>query len=139
MPRVVRDGNFRKYKPMSHKPKTGKHKPPLKTVTVSVKITSNPESSIRVFSNGDQTGEVIVKCRKVGSASSSKYRIRANKYELLQRVKELQIGNTVTVSGTLHKYFVAGRSFSEIRVQSLEHISVDNVLPDENQKNYSDE
>ena len=139
MPRIVRNGNFRKYKPMSHKPKTGKPKPPLKTVTVSVQIISNPESSIRVFSNGDQTGEVIAKCRLVGSVSSSKYRIRANKYELLQPVQELQIGDTVTVSGTLHQITVAGKAYSEIRVQSLERISVDIVSSDESQNNHSDE
>ena len=137
MPRIVRNGNFRKYKPMSHKPKTGKPKPPLKTVTVSVQIISNPETSIRVFSNGDQTGEVIAKCRIIGSGPSSKYRIRANKYELLKPAQELQIGDTVTVSGTLHKISVAGKSYSEIRVESLEHFLLDNVSSDESQKHHS--
>jgi hypothetical protein len=139
MPRIVRNGNFRKYKPMSHKPKTGKPKPPLKTVTVAVQIISNPESSIRVFSNGDQTGEVIANCRIVGSVPSSKYRIRADKYELLQPVQELQVGDTVTVSGTLHQISVAGRSYSEIRVQSLEHTSVQNTLLDAEQHQNLDE
>jgi len=139
MPRVVRNGNFRKYKPMSHKPKTGKPKSPLKTVTVSVQITSEPESSIRVFSNGDQTGEVTAKCRTVGNLPSLKYQIRVNKYELLQPTQELQIGETVTVSGTLHKISIAGKTYSEIRVQSLEHVSENILSTVEKQKNCSDE
>jgi len=139
MPRVVRNGNFRKYKPMSHKPKTGKPKSPLKTVTVSVQIISEPESSIRVFSNGDQTGEVIAKCRIVGSMPSSKYRVRVNKFELLQPSQALQIGDTVTVSGTLHKISVAGKTYSEIRVQSLEQTSVENTLLHADQHQHFDE
>lgn len=139
MPRIVRNGNFRKYKPMSHKPRTGKPKPPLKTVTVSVQIISNPETSIRVFSNGDQTGEVIAKCRIIGSGPSSKYRIRANKYELLKPAQELQIGETVTVGGTLHKISIAGKTYSEIRVQSLEQTSVENTLLHADQHQHLDE
>ena len=139
MPRVVRNGNFRKYKPMSYKPKTGKPKSPLKTVSVSVQIISEPESSIRVFSNGDQTGEVTAKCRIVGSKPSSKYRIRVNKYELLQTAQALLIGDIVAVSGTVHQNTVHGKTYSVIRVQTLERIKIENFSSDENTNEPSDE
>ena len=139
MPRIVRNGNFRKYKPKNYKPKTGKAKPQLKTVTVSVQISSKPESSIRVFSNGDQTGEVITYGLLCGSTTPSKYRIRVNKFELLQTAKELKTGDTVAISGTLHQYTVHGKTRSEIRVQSLERISIESFSSDENGNEPSDE
>jgi hypothetical protein len=123
---------------MSYKPKTGKPKSPLKTVTVSVQIISEPESSIRLFSNGDQTGEVTAKCRTVGSMSSSKYRIRVNKYELLQTAQALQIGDIVAVSGTLHQNTVHGKTHSVIRVQTLKRIKIENFSSDENENEPSD-
>ena len=136
MPRVVRNGNFRKYKPMSHKPKTGKAKPQLKMVTVSVQISSKPESSIRVFSNGDQTGEVTTHGLLCGSTTPSKYRIRVNKFELLQIAKELQIGDIVTISGTST---VGHKTYPEICVQTLEHVSIKNFSSEETKNQSTDE
>ena len=138
MPRIVRNGNFRKYKPKSYKPKTGKAKPQLKTVTVSVQISSKPESSIRVFSNGDQTGEVITYGLLCGSTTPSKYRIRVNKFELLQIARELQPGDTVAISGTLHQTTGQGKTRSEIRVQTLERISIENFSSEETKNQPTD-